>query len=139
MTSPASPPVPLIHTPIEVRWRDLDAFNHVNNATYFTYLEQARLLWLEQVPGVWFHDHAVPVLASCEAHFRRPLGWPAEISVDLACERSGRSSLSIVHRIVDTHDADTCYNDGRVVVVWMDPATGKSVPLPDAIRAAVAT
>lgn len=137
MTRLSSAPVELIRVPVEVRWRDLDAFNHVNNATYFTYLEQARLLWLQQVRGIWFHEHAIPVMASCEAHYRRPLGWPANISVELTCKRLGRSSLSIGHRIVDTDDAEACYNDGQVVIVWMDPATGKSVPLPDAIRAAV--
>ena len=31
---------------IEIRWRDLDAFNHVNNAVYLTYLEEARDSWL---------------------------------------------------------------------------------------------
>lgn len=139
MTQSPSTPAQLIRTPVEVRWRDLDGFNHVNNATYFTYLEQARLLWLQQVRGTWFHEHAIPVMASCQAHFRRPLGWPACISVELTCERIGRSSLTIGHRIVDTSDSATCYNDGRVVIVWMDPATGKSVPLPDVIRAAATT
>ncbi|HET6586811.1 MAG TPA: thioesterase family protein [Oleiagrimonas sp.] len=131
------PTSPLIRTPIEVRWRDLDAFNHVNNSNYLTYLEQARLVWLRKVPGTWFDEHAMPVLATSEINYRRPIGWPADIVVELFCERLGKSSITVDHRIVDAEDADCLYSDGRVVMVWMDPASGKSVPLPQAIRDAV--
>src|SRR5699024_8966001 len=71
----------LIRAPIEVRWRDLDAFNHVNNATYLTYLEQARLAWLKNVPGTWFDEHAMPVMAASHLNYRRPIGWPADVVV----------------------------------------------------------
>ena len=37
----------LFQMPIELRWRDLDAFNHVNNANFLTYLEEARIRWFE--------------------------------------------------------------------------------------------
>ena len=89
------------------------------------------------VPGTWFDEHSMPVLATSEINYRRPIGWPADIIVELFCERMGKSSLTIGHRIVDAEDADRLYSDGRVVMVWMDPATGKSVPLPDAIREAM--
>jgi acyl-CoA thioester hydrolase len=36
---------------IEIRWHDVDAFHHVNNAVYLTYLEEARDEWLERVLG----------------------------------------------------------------------------------------
>ena len=36
-------------TSLRVRWRDLDALNHVNNVVYFTYLEQARLGYLTEL------------------------------------------------------------------------------------------
>jgi len=32
----------LIETPIELRWRDLDALNHDNNASFLTFFEEAR-------------------------------------------------------------------------------------------------
>jgi len=44
--------------------------------------------------------------------------------------------VTIGHRIVDQQDESTLYSDGNVVVVWMDTQTGKSAPLPDAIRSA---
>ena len=131
-------PQPLFTAAIDVRWRDLDAFNHVNNSNYLTYLEEARLQWLSHVPGPWFGDHAMPVMAAVQLNYRRPIEWPAQLRVELSCERLGSSSMTIGHRILDAEHADRLYGDGHVVMVWMDPATGKPVALPDAIRAAAA-
>jgi acyl-CoA thioester hydrolase len=128
---------PLFVAAIGVRWRDLDAFNHVNNSNYLTYLEEARLQWLSHVPGPWFDEHAMPVMAASQVNYRRPIAWPAQLQVQLFCERMGNSSMTIAHRVIDAERADTLYCDGNVVMVWMDPATGKPVPLPEAIRRAV--
>ncbi|MET3651426.1 acyl-CoA thioesterase [Dyella japonica] len=130
--APEATNTPLFVAPIGVRWRDLDAFNHVNNANYLTYLEEARLQWLQHVPG-WFNEHSMPVLAASELNYRRPIEWPAQLNVELFCERLGNSSVTIAHRIVNAHD-DALYSDGKVVMVWMDPATGKPVALPQSIR-----
>lgn len=131
----SSSQAPLLYTAsISVRWRDLDAFNHVNNSNYLTYLEEARLQWLQRVPGSWLDEHAMPVMAASEVNYRRPIAWPAQLQVELFCARMGNSSMTIGHRIVDAADGDSLYCDGHVVMVWMDPATGKSVPLPRAIK-----
>ena len=123
---------------IGVRWRDLDAFNHVNNSNYLTYLEEARLQWLSHVPGPWFDEQSMPVLAASELNYRLPIEWPAQLHVELSCERLGNSSMTVGHRIVDAERPERLYSDGHVVMVWMNPATGKPVPLPQAIRDAVA-
>lgn len=120
--------------PIHVRWRDLDAFNHVNNSSYLTYLEESRLQWLRGVPGEWFNQHAMPVMAAVELHYRKPITWPAEIDVLLTCERLGTSSITIGNRIVDRDNPTCIYADGNVVMVWVDPTNGASVPLPMSIR-----
>ncbi|RDS78776.1 acyl-CoA thioesterase [Dyella monticola] len=125
---------PLYTATISVRWRDLDAFNHVNNSTYLTYLEEARVQWLQHLPGPWSSEHAMPVMAASELNYRLPIEWPGAIHVQLFCARMGNSSMTIAHRIVDAADNGKLYSNGHVVMVWMDPATGKSVPLPQAIR-----
>ena len=132
----SDPPQPLFVAAIAVRWRDLDAFNHVNNSTFLTYLEEARLQWLASVPGTWFDEHAMPVLAASSLNYRAPVSWPGALRVELACGRLGTSSLTLTHRVSDGADATRLYCDGEVVMVWMDPASGRSVPLPQAIRVA---
>ena len=135
---PATGRQPLFIAAIAVRWRDLDAFNHVNNSAYLTYLEEARLQWLAGVPGPWFDEHAMPVLAASTLNYRAPIIWPGALRVELYRARLGGSSLTIAHRVVDAADPARLYCDGEVVMVWMDPATGRSVPLPQAIRDACA-
>jgi acyl-CoA thioester hydrolase len=131
-------PQPLFVAELAARWRDLDAFNHVNNSNYLTYLEEARLQWLSHVPGPWFDEHAMPVMAAAQLNYRRPIEWPAQLHVQLYCERIGNTAMTIAHHLVDAADDGVLYCDGHVVMVWMDPATGKPVPLPQAIRDAAA-
>ncbi|WP_343786444.1 thioesterase family protein [Dokdonella soli] len=126
----------MARVPMPVRWGDLDAFNHVNNATFLVYAQEARLAWLADVDGIWFDETMMPVVAAAQINFRRQLAWPAQIVVELVAKRVGTSSLTIAHRIVAANDDDCVYADGEVVMVWVDPASGRSVPLPEAIRAA---
>ncbi|PKM07957.1 MAG: acyl-CoA thioesterase [Gammaproteobacteria bacterium HGW-Gammaproteobacteria-4] len=121
-----------------VRWRDLDAFNHVNNASYLTYLEEARLQWLGALPGPWLDSTSAPVLAAIQINYRRPIEWPQDLVVELRCLRLGNSSLRLGHRIVAAGATDTLYSDGEVVMVWIDRASGKSAALPESVRAACA-
>ncbi|QDH70591.1 acyl-CoA thioesterase [Marilutibacter alkalisoli] len=122
-----------------VRWSDLDAFNHVNNSRYLTFLEEARLCWMIGVPGQGLEDGVAPVVAAAHLNYRRPIEWPANIAIELFVERLGNTSLSIGHRIVDEGNDDTLYCDGNVVMVWIDRATGQAAPLPDAVREACST
>lgn len=129
-------PALLAKVPIALRWRDLDAFNHVNNATFLTYIEEARLRWFSGIEGVWLDDQVAPILAATHMNYRRQLSWPGDIVVELYCTRVGNSSLTIGHRIVDAKDETIVYADGEAVLVWIRPETGRPVPLPDAVRAA---
>ncbi len=134
--APAAACQQLARVPIRVRWRDLDAFNHVNNASFLTFLEEARLVWLSGIDGEWTGEAFMPVLAATQVNYRRQLGWPGEVIVELSVQRIGNSSLTIAHRIVSADNADLLYADGSVVMVWADPANGTSVALPAAVRRA---
>ena len=126
----------LARVSISVRWRDMDAMGHVNNAKYVSYLEEARVRWMLGVEGVSLSDRIAPVVAATNINYRLPIVWPNDIVVELFVERLGNSSVTIGHRIVDGKNGNTLYSDGNVVVVWMDTQTGRSAPLPEAVRAA---
>jgi acyl-CoA thioester hydrolase len=123
--------------PITVRWRDLDSYNHVNNSVYLTYLEEARLVWLEGLVGDWKTDTSSPVMAASQVNFRSQIEWPGELVVDVRCEKLGNSSLTLTHRITSA-DGTVLYSDASVVLVWINPQTGRSVPVPASVRAACA-
>ncbi|MGA9333215.1 MAG: thioesterase family protein [Rudaea sp.] len=126
----------LIDAHMTLRWRDLDAYNHVNNSTFLTYLEEARLTWLANLDGEWMGAQCAPVVAATQLNYRAQLSWPGTIRVELFCERLGNTSLTISHRIVDAARPDNLYCDGNVVLVWIDQRSGKSVALPDVVRRA---
>ncbi|TLY49621.1 MAG: acyl-CoA thioesterase [Gammaproteobacteria bacterium] len=121
-----------------LRWRDLDAFNHVNNATFLSYLEETRIHWMTGLEGAWRNEATSPILAATSINYRRQLGWPGEIVVQLIVERLGTTSLTFGQRIVDARDRDILYADGTAVLVWIETASGRPVPLPEAIRKACA-
>jgi acyl-CoA thioester hydrolase len=125
-----------MRVPIDVRWRDLDAFSHVNNSSFLTFIEEARLQWFQSLPGPWLSEDSAPVLAATHVNYRRPIEWPCEIEVELFCERLGGTSLTVGHRIRERGRDDVLYSDGYSVLVWIDRRTGKSGPLPDVVRAA---
>ena len=129
-------PFALIRVPLSVRWRDLDAFNHVNNSQFLSYLEEARLRWMVTLPGEWIDENVAPVVAAAHVNYRRPIEWPNEIVVELFVERLGNTSLTIGHRILNANDASALYADGNVVMVWIDKQGGQAAPLPDVVRKA---
>lgn len=124
----------LFRLEIDVRWRDLDAFNHVNNANFLTYLEEARLAWMASLAGPWMDTTCAPLLASVQIDYRRPIEWPARLAVLLCVERVGRSSLRLSHRIVAANDPACVFADGHTTMVWVARDGSGAVPLPESVR-----
>lgn len=125
----------LFRLAMPVRWRDMDAFGHVNNATYPGYVEEARVQWFRSLSSDWDGEQSAPILAALHMNYRKPAGWPLDLVVELFVERIGGKSLTLGHRILGSDEAATAYADGNAVMVWVD-RQGQSVPLPDHIRAA---
>lgn len=127
-----SPPL-LFRLPIELRWRDLDAFNHVNNSNFMTYLEEARIRWFDSLGEEWLSERMAPLLAAVQMNYRVPIPYPARVVVELFGNRVGTTSVTLGHRIA-SEDGTILYADGHVVMVWVERTTGRPTPLPDAVR-----
>lgn len=127
----------VFRTTLDVRWGDMDAYAHVNNARYATYVEETRLRWFASFEGAWRTGEYEPVIAAQTINYRRALEWPARIDVDLLLERRGGSSLTLGFRIAAHGDPDRLHADGNSVLVWTDPRTRRSTPLPAAVLRAL--
>ncbi len=119
---------------IEIRWSDMDAYRHVNNAVYFTYLEEARDEWLERALGesgdIWDF-----VLARVAIDFRRELTQADDqVAVRCGLGRIGTSSVATREEIV-TLDGRLAA-EAEAVLVSRDRTSGSSRPLTAAERAA---
>jgi acyl-CoA thioester hydrolase len=119
---------------IEIRWRDVDAYMHVNNAVYATYLEECRDEWIESVLGeagdVWDY-----VLARVAIDFRRELRLD-DASVDVSCAlaRVGTSSVTLREEVRTL--AGELAAEAESVLVARDREAGGSRPLTEDERAA---
>jgi acyl-CoA thioester hydrolase len=132
-----SPRKPIHAVRIPIRWGDMDAYGHVNNTVYFRYMEQARVEWLEQAGYACNARQEAPVIVNASCTFLVPLTYPGTVEVRMFAGHVGRSSVATYYEMrVD--GADALCAEGAAKVVWMDPATGKSVPLPAALRRLVA-
>lgn len=130
-----TPMKPVFESEMDVRWGDMDAFNHVNNASYLRYIEEARVLWFKQISPDWADPDCAPILAAAQMNYRRPIGWPERLRIVMGAERIGGKSLTLSHRIESATQADVLYADGHTVLVWVD-RSGASMLLPDFVRAA---
>jgi acyl-CoA thioester hydrolase len=119
---------------IEIRWRDMDVYGHVNNAVYLTYLEEARDEWLGASLGdpdeVWNW-----VLVRVEIDYRRELALADDVAVArCGLDRVGNSSVWTREEI-RTLDGDLAA-EAKAVLVARDRETGRSRPLTAAERGA---
>jgi acyl-CoA thioester hydrolase len=119
---------------IEIRWHDVDAYQHVNNAVYATYLEECRDEWLSEVlEGV--SDEWDFVLARVAIDFRRELRLEDELVVaSCRLERIGTSSVTLREEI--RAGEGWLAAESEAVVVARNREARGSRPLTDAERAA---
>ena len=119
---------------IEIRWRDVDAYQHVNNAVYATYLEECRDEWLAaalgQAADVWDY-----VLARVAIDFRRELRLEDD-AVVVTCRlvRIGTSSITLREEIRTTDGVLAA--ESEAVLVARDQTSRRSRPLTDEERIA---
>lgn len=125
----------LVHTTtIPIRWGDMDAYGHVNNTVYFRYMEQARVEFLEKCGYDVIPRESGAVIINASCTFLVPLNYPGIVEVAMYCGQPGRSSVP-THYEVRLQGAQEIYATGDAKIVWMDMATGKSVPIPEKLRA----
>lgn len=120
---------------VEIRWRDMDAYGHVNNAAYLTYLEEARDAWVQRVLGT-VADTWHFVLARVAIDFKDELTQDdGAVLVRCRLDSFGRASVRTREEIVKADGTVSALAES--VVVPRDPATGRSRPLTEEERAAL--
>ncbi|PIP80395.1 MAG: thioesterase [Gammaproteobacteria bacterium CG22_combo_CG10-13_8_21_14_all_40_8] len=118
---------------VQVRWGDMDALNHVNNAQYFSYMEQARVAWLYQVVGDISSQTTGPVLASTSCQFIKPLHYPDHIDIKMIAGPLGCSSLPLYYEFFSEEQSEIVAK-GESLLVWFDFLQKKSCAIPENIR-----
>lgn len=124
---------------ITTRWRDDDAYGHLNNATYYELFDTAVNAHLYDATGLDIRAlPAVGVVAETSCRYYREIGFPAPIDAGLVVDKVGTSS--IVYRIgLFQGDFAEAAAEGRFVHVYVDNTDPHraSTPIPAEIRSAV--
>ena len=107
-----------------VRWDDIDAFGHVNNAKYLTYIQEARFLWsplVEMVVAKAEVDYLVPIYVGGRFY-----------DITLWVEQIGNSSFTLGYEVIG--DNGVVHAKVKTVQVAVSMETKKSRPLTDSER-----
>jgi acyl-CoA thioester hydrolase len=120
---------------VEIRWHDVDAYRHVNNAVFLTYLEEARDEWLEQVLGrsdeLWDF-----VLGRVEIDYRQELTQEDDaVIVRCSLSSAGNSSVRTAEEILKLDGSVSA--EAKAVLVALDRVTKRPRPLTAQERAAL--
>ena len=120
---------------LDVRWGDMDAFGHVNNATYFTYCESARIRYFDELDLDQYReqDSHGPAIVTATCNFHRQVHYPATLEAGVRVVRMGRTSFTHDY-VVLRQGTDEVVADGTSVVVWVDYDAGKSIPVPEKLK-----
>ena len=118
---------------IPVRFRDIDGMQHVNNAVYFTYMEQARSEWYRDLMGITAVGEFDFILARAECDFRAPIGFGETVVVRVKLTKIGDSSFRFKYEL-RSKERDTLFATGESVQVCYDYKRGKPVLVPPRFR-----
>jgi acyl-CoA thioester hydrolase len=115
-------------TNVQVRFADSDALGHINNASFATYAEMARLDFL----STFGESVQRMILANLVIDFRRQVLVTDDVHVASWVERLGNTSMGIAHTIFANGQPAA---DIKSVVVYFDYASSKAMPLTPEMRA----
>ncbi|MCA9077684.1 MAG: acyl-CoA thioesterase [Planctomycetaceae bacterium] len=122
----------------DVIWRDLDAFEHVNNAVYFRYFEDARIAYFERT-GILAYKQETnrgPILASTKCDFRAPLTYPDRIHIATTVEGL-QGKRFMMKYLVFSERVGGLAAEGEGLIVYYDYAAGRSCEVPESIVLAI--
>ena len=126
-------------TSVEIRFVDVDAFGHVNNAHYLTYIEQARVKYFDDIVN-WNYDWSKRgiILARAEINYSVPALFRDEIMILTRCSRIGTKSFDLEYRMIKTVDGkEVLLADAKTVMVAFDYTLNHSIPVPGEWRDAI--
>ena len=127
--------VPRFEMVIPIRWGDMDAMGHVNNASYFRYLETLRIEWFRSIGCPPDAQGIGPVIVNAFCNFIRQLEYPGDVLARHYIGKLGSSSVDTYATLERVDMPGVIHASGGATVVWTDFKAQKSVAIPEVFRA----
>ncbi len=119
-----------VSTDISVRFRDVDAMGHVNNAVFFTYFEEGRAVFLDKVLGIVDPGDYPFILAHMNCDFIRPVKLGDRVLLEIWVDDIGKKSFKFKYRVSDRDDGNLEYAKGESIMVLFNYTENKTIPIP---------
>ena len=119
---------------IPIRWGDMDALNHVNNTTYFRYLETARVDWMHSIAAMPKAAGEGPVIVNAFCNFYKQLEYPGDVLLKMYTSDPARTTFETWATMARADRPDVICAAGGATTIWIDLAQQKAVPLPEWLR-----
>ena len=124
-------------TSFAVKWGDMDAMGHVNNAMYFKYMEHARVDWFSQIGFLLLPNGQGPVIANAFCNFKRQLKYPDNVLLKMYVSDPARATFDTWTTMERVSEPGVLCAAGGATVIWIDTARQKAASLPEALSALV--
>ncbi|WP_297081529.1 thioesterase family protein [uncultured Demequina sp.] len=118
------------------RWNDNDQYGHVNNTVYYEAMDSAVNAWMMAHGGLDPHGAVIALCAASSCEFHAAASFPEPLEVGVGVERLGSTSITWAPAILRAGESEPIAS-GRFVHVFVDEATRRPTPIPDAMRAAI--
>ncbi len=124
---------------VPVQWGEMDALGHVNNIVFLRWFESVRMKYffrchvLDRVKS----ENVGPILASTSVAFKSPVTYPDTVTAEATVPRVGNSSFTMKYTLKSTAQDDAVVAKCEAAIVMVDYGSGRSVRVPDDVRAAI--
>jgi acyl-CoA thioester hydrolase len=122
---------------ISIRWGDMDAMGHLNNTSYFRFLETARIDWMTHLGCTPSPTGEGPVIINAFCNFYKQFEYPGDVLIKMYVSEPGRSSFESWATLERTDMPGVIYATGGATTVWVDFPKQKSVPMPQWFKAII--
>jgi acyl-CoA thioester hydrolase len=133
MTDPSKMLFP-VKLPLRLDWSEMDLFGHINNVSYFKYIQASRVNYWESIGLTQLHSEMKlgPILASTSCNFLKPLFYPGDIVVQCSLSFIKNTSFGIRHQILNS-DGEIAATADDVIVLY-DFIKNEKVAMPADLR-----
>jgi acyl-CoA thioester hydrolase len=114
-----------------MRWGDMDAMGHLNNAMYFRYFETVRIDWLHGIGARPDPKGEGFVIANAVCNFYKQLSFPCNIVAKLYVSDVARTTFETWITLALENEPDVIYAAGGSTTIWIDSIAKKAASLPE--------
>ena len=113
---------------LAVRWTDLDAYAHVNNSVYFTYMTEVRGQYFSEI--MRHDDHHQFILVDVHCNYQKPIFYPSKLYIEQSLLKTGRASFDLSYTFYNHMEPDVILATAEAKMVCIDNDLGKAVAIP---------